>query len=384
MRNILFVYNNTLDGSYGGSQRTKQAIDGLNLLSTIQGGQMNSTLFVYNNPLDGSQGTKKVLSGLMENCKIIPFSCIKKANKFSTLWRNLCGYSGNLSYSDCKRIISLLKNEDIDIVYFDVSIHGCLVKKIKQKFPNKKIIVNYHNCEAQYFGDMYKKKGLLYYPIFRSAVKNELLSKKYADFHVFITTEDRLQLGVEKDYCIIPVTLNDQYTKDVSQPCTEPYLLFVGAAQFANIEGAKFIIEKIAPFIERKILIVGKGMKSAFPGKYKNIEIYDYAPSLSDIYKNASAFISPLFSGSGAKVKVAEALMYGKKIIGTPLTFFGYEMKDAEYSICETPEEYVAAINRLDMNKCFYEKNRILFLSKYDSKNNKNYYKQIFKSLGEI
>ena len=38
MRNILFVYNNTLDGSYGGSQRTKQAIDGLNLLSTIQGG----------------------------------------------------------------------------------------------------------------------------------------------------------------------------------------------------------------------------------------------------------------------------------------------------------------------------------------------------------
>ena len=60
------------------------------------------------------------------------------------------------------------------------------------------------------------------------------------------------------------------------------------------------------------------------------------------------------------------------------------KMKDAEYSICETPEEYVAAINRLDMNKCFYEKNRILFLSKYDSKNNKNYYKQIFKSLGEI
>ena len=69
-------------------------------------------------------------------------------------------------------------------------MHGRLVKQIKHKFPNVKVVVNYHNCEAQYFGDMYKTKGMLYYPVYKAAVWNERLSKQHADFHVFITEEE--------------------------------------------------------------------------------------------------------------------------------------------------------------------------------------------------
>ena len=260
MKKLLFVYNNPLDGSYGGSQRTKQAIQGLS-----------------------------------KHFNVLPYSCIKKANPLATMWRNLCGYSGNLSAHDCKQIVHTIISEKVDVVFFDVSLHGRLVKQIKHKVPNVKVVVNYHNCEAQYFGDMYKTKGMLYYPIYKAAVLNERLSKQYADFHVLITEEDRKQLGIEKNYCVIPVTLEDSFPEQMEKNEQTSYLLFVGAAQYANIEGAKYIIERLAPHTDKKFLIVGKGMKTVFPDEYKNVEIRDFAPSLADVYQGASAFICPLF-----------------------------------------------------------------------------------------
>lgn len=345
---------------------------------------MNTILFVYNNPLDGSyggsQGTIKAFDGLKRNFNVISYSCIKKSNKFLTLLRNIYGYSGNLSRKDCIRIISILKKNKINYVFFDVSLHGRLVKKIKKRFPGKKIIVNYHNCEAQYFGDLYKTNGFIYFPIYRSAVKNEILSKKYADFHILITNEDRTQLGIFNNYSIIPVTIKDYFIEQKIKKEDKPYLLFVGAAQYANIEGAKYIIDKIAPHINTKVLIVGKGMKNIFSGNYENVEIFDYVNDLSQLYNGASAFISPLFYGSGAKVKVAEALMFGKKIIGTPLSFFGYNISEINCEICKSENEFISVINTLDMSKTFYDENRELFLKKYDSLNNEKYY-SIIKTL---
>ena len=77
-------------------------------------GNMENLLFIYNNPLDGSyggsQGTKKALDGLSYNYNVKEYSCIKKPNKFTTLGRNILGFSGNLSPKDCKNILSILSN----------------------------------------------------------------------------------------------------------------------------------------------------------------------------------------------------------------------------------------------------------------------------------
>lgn len=346
MKKLLFIYNNPLDGSYGGSQRTRQALD-----------------------------------GLRQNFEVLEYSCIKKANRIITLLRNILGYSGNLSFIDCKKILNQLDKSNIDCVFFDVSLHGRLVHQIKRHYPNIKVIVNYHNCEAQYFSDMFKTKGVLYYPIYNAAIKNENLSKIYADYHILITEEDRVQLGINNNFQIIPATLKDSYSHLIEIETNDSYLLFVGAAVYANIEGAKYIIEKLAPTSDKKFLIVGKGMKRTFPGDYKNVEIRDFVPSLATIYNNASAFICPLFYGSGAKIKVAEALMYGKKIIGSPLSFFGYNLENANYTVCSSESEFIEEIKKVDMNMHFYKENRNIFLSKYDSLNNSRYYELLAKAL---
>lgn len=347
MEKILFIYNNPLDGSYGGAQRTKQALSGLETLYDV-----------------------------------IPYSCIKSNNKFLTILRNLFGYSGSLSKKDIKRILQLIRTQDIKCVFCDVSLFGILVRKIKNKFENVKIVVNYHNCEAKYFGDMFKTKGLLYYPIYRAAVYNEKLSIKYADFHVLLSEEDRKELEITTAYCIIPATLQDIYLDRLDLDKEDEYILFVGSPQYANIEGAKYLIDKIAPRINKKIVIVGRNMTNYFKVDNKNIKIYDFVDDLQFIYKNASAFIAPLFYGSGVKIKVAEAFMYGKKVLGTSLAFFGYDLNTANVDICNNEEQFISAINKLDMKKKYYEENRVLFLEKYSYEKNNYYYGQIKLMVG--
>ncbi|MDE7226747.1 MAG: glycosyltransferase [Treponemataceae bacterium] len=343
MKNILFVYNNSLDGSYGGSQRTAKALYGLSLFAEIE-----------------------------------KYSCIKKSNQIRTLLRNLFLFSGNLSLHDCKEIVKLISEKKYDAVYFDVSLHGRLVKKIKTKFPKLKVIVSYHNFEEKFFYDSYRQNGILHYPVYKAAVYNERLSSRYADFNIFISAEDLSNVKPMNKSIVIPATLKDYYTEFPF--IGEHYLLFIGSATGPNIDAAMIIIEKIAPCVGIKCVIAGSGMDKIFTSyDEKQVAVIGYVKDFSTLLSGAVAFISPLYYGSGSKIKIAEALMFGKKVLATGDSFNGYDMSGLVYSVCNTPGDFINEIKRLDLNKKFYEENRLRFLEKYSDENLNTYYKQVFE-----
>ena len=227
---------------------------------------------------------------------------------------------------------------------------------------------------------MYKVGGIKYLSIYLSAVINQNLSKKYAYKNIFITKEDSISVGTTTNAkVIIPITLKDKYEECTEN--TENYILYIGAATFANIEGAKYIITKLATKSEIQFVLIGKNLKTEIDKLHlaipSNVLIFDYVESLSQYFLNASAFISPLFYGSGMKVKLAEALMYGKKILGTPLSFWGYDMTD-ECVVCKDESDFINEIKKIDLNKKFYIQNRKLFEEKYTDSLNQLYYKELF------
>ena len=348
---------------------------------------MKTLLFIYNNPFDkangGSRRTEQAYNALSEKYGVKKYFVGKRSNKLLTLLRNIFFYSGSLSFFDMLKINKYLKNiNDVEIIFFDVSIHGRLVKKIKLKYPNIKLVVNYHNNERDFHYDLMKSSGLLYLPLWLSAYYNEKLSLSYSDLNIFITENDRLSLGACKEKSIvIPATLSDKFReidwKNMIK--TDKYVLFVGSAFYANIEGASFLIRNIAPYISCNVFIVGNGMKKAMAKeKYpKNVIIEDYVEDLTEIYNGAIAFVAPLFFGSGMKIKLAEAMMYGKKIIATPLAFWGYEINSLCCSVCDTAQDFIREINNTDTTKVFYKESRQLFLNYYSALNNNAYYSQI-------
>lgn len=342
---------------------------------------MEKILFIHTHKLDGTSGgdkrTLQAIAGLKTYFDVDLYSCYKPANKLKGLLRNILFYSGMMTKNDSNLILEKIVKDDIKAVFLDSSLHGKLAAKIKKENLNVKIIINYHNNEKKYYHDMFKTNGLPYYLVYLSAKYNENLSKEYGDFHVFISDEDRQSMNVNGEAITIPATLKDNYKKSEKTINEESYVLFLGSAFFANINAGEFIIRNIAPFINKKFYIVGSGMSKVFPDEYKNVKIFDFVPLLNDIENGACAFVSPVFTGSGAKIKIAEALMYGKKIIGTPLSFNGYRFDEMIAEKCCTSEDFIKAINKLDSSKLFYKENRDCFVKYYSDENNTKYYKQI-------
>ncbi len=60
-------------------------------------------------------------------------------------------------------------------------------------------------------------------------------------------------------------------------------------------------------------------------GKTKKCTLVDSPEDIAPFFQGAALYIAPIFSGAGMKVKVAEALSYGLRVIGTSHALIGYE-----------------------------------------------------------
>ncbi len=104
-----------------------------------------------------------------------------------------------------------------------------------------------------------------------------------------------------------------------------PYLLFVGGAFYANRRGIEWFARKVAPHAPLPTMIVGQGMEALRQefGTAPHLRIVGAVDDLAPCYAGALCAVAPVFDGSGMKTKIAEALMFGKRVIGTREAFFG-------------------------------------------------------------
>ena len=146
---------------------------------------------------------------------------------------------------------------------------------------------------------------------------------------------------------LYPMSLEDKLPVDyISLPynVTEKFALFVGGTFYANQAGIFWFVENVVPYISMKTYIVGRGFEK-FKSELEineNVVVVGEVDTLAQWYHDAYFVVAPIFDGSGMKTKVAEALMYGKKIIGTPEAFSGYEdiVKQAG-NVCDSADEFV-------------------------------------------
>ena len=70
------------------------------------------------------------------------------------------------------------------------------------------------------------------------------------------------------------------------------------------------------------------------------------------------------------KTKIAEALMYGKTIVGTKEAFEGYIKDNRAMIECNTDEEFIFSLNTIN-NVGFNNISREIFINNYSNANNK-------------
>lgn len=297
---------------------------------------------------------------------------------------------GGLNSQNKNDIIEKIRTLNIDTVFIDSSLLGVLCKKIKTLIPQIKIITFFHNVEYMFFKQNIRQDQAyaLFYRISLACI-SEKMACKYSDKIITLSQRDANQtylLYQREPDSIIPISIEDEYKNSPNIPVDDLKIgLFVGSYFFANVKGIIWFVQNVLPYVNMKLIIVGQGMdklKGILPfSKSAKVDIYSYVPNLTEYYEKADFAILPIFLGGGMKVKTAEALMFGKYIIGTSEAFTGYEINAEVGVCCDTSREMVDAINRFNNSYKYNPMSKNLFLKHYSSDVTQNKFRQLMESI---
>jgi glycosyltransferase involved in cell wall biosynthesis len=260
-------------------------------------------------------------------------------------------------------VFEIIVSRKVEKVFIDGSNLGQLVKLLARRFPVVQLIVFFHNVEARFFWGAFKRsKSVHALAVLAANYLAERKAVRHAHKIVCLSIRDSRVLSVlygRSATHVSAMALRDSLPRQYGESPDrneEVFLLFVGGNFYANRDGIAWFVDHVVPRISIKTVVVGNGLE-AMKDRLElkgNVVVVGAVDSLAGWYRDAHVVVAPIFDGSGMKTKVAEALMFGKRVIGAPEAFSGYEdALPAAGEICCTADEFVAALNRsLDAPFC--------------------------------
>ena len=297
----------------------------------------------------------KILDNIFSTKLEIFFLTKPIAPKVKKLFGFFYGHIDGLNNDSLDLLLLKIEQTNADIVFTDGSNLGAFVKVAKKKFPNTQFVTFFHNVEFYFFFRLFIKsknpKSLLLAIFIFFAERKAVL---YSDTAITLNERDctsLLNIYGSGAHDIFPMALEDQYSN--IRPLThhddqQEYILFVGGLFYANEYGIRWFIKNVVPDIKIKLLIVGRGferLREELEVQNK-VQVIGATDNLAKYYVSAKFIIAPIFDGSGMKTKIAEAMMHGKKVVGTAEAFVGYEDHlPAAGWLCNSKVDFVEAIN---------------------------------------
>ncbi|MEM2956389.1 MAG: glycosyltransferase [Candidatus Pacearchaeota archaeon] len=268
-------------------------------------------------------------------------------------------------------LIKLLKKERFDAVL----VEYIFISKVLNYFDNKTLkIIDTHDV----FTDKHKEilKSLGSYGWISATPKEEAEALNRADVIIAIQDKEREFFSKITDKKV--VTVGHLISGKIYSPNTilgKKRMLFVGSENDPNQHGIKYFINEILPKINKKfsdssLLLAGRICNVIDD---KNVIKFGELKDIDLAYDLADVVISPIYIGTGLKIKNIEALSYSKPLITT--SFCAKELgKEARKCIliADKPEEWVKAVEKIFLSKKFAEKmsrNAYEFMKKYNDKN---------------
>ena len=264
------------------------------------------------------------------------------------------GHVDGLDEEVISGVVDRLKGAGVGKVLIDGSNFGKLAAGIARCLPGVEVTTFFHNCEARFFlGALRRKPGLRAFGVLLGNYVAERAAVRSSTKRVCLNTRDSELLqslyGRAATH-VSPMAMKDRMSKPARVDAVtshEPYVLFVGGAFYANLQGIEWYANKVATRAPLATYVVGKGLEHWKPHLERSgrVKVVGAVDDLTPWYVSASAVVAPIFDGSGMKTKVAEALMHGKRVIGTPEAFCGYEDVAGKVGVvCRTPGEFEVAL----------------------------------------
>jgi polysaccharide biosynthesis protein PslH len=263
------------------------------------------------------------------------------------------------------KIIEILQHQEFDIIQLETVFLTPYIKTIR-KFSGAKIVLRAHNVEHLIWLRM---AGESKNPLKRFYLRHLAKTlKKYeediindVDGIAAITPVDVMHfinMGCIKPVIDMPfgISLNDYKITTNSQGNS---LFHIGSMNWMpNINGIMWFLEEvwmqlIQEFADIKLSLAGRAMPaSLMASSYPNVVIVGEVADAKTFMESKSIMIVPLFSGSGIRIKIIEAMAMGKIVIATAIAAEGiHYTADENIIIANTAQEFKTAITDIVTNK---------------------------------
>lgn len=331
------------------------------------------SLFSLNTP-DYYVFTSTLEDELLKKIKFYKYSVntnIKVKDAFFNLFTNKA-YNISRYYSEaCANMLAkILRANDFDIVQFE----GLQVTPYLETVRNNsaaKVVYRSHNIEFKIWKRLAAKEGM----VFRKLYLN-LLSKRLMDYEVNVVNNfDALcaishidehffsSIGCKASLFSFPVALNlSEYLNTKIKLTPHKSIGYIGSMDWRpNVEGLTWFLEQVWPQIQKlpsgiKFHLAGKNMPARFINQnFENYVQEGEVESALEFISKQHVFVVPLFSGSGMRVKIIEAMALGKCVIATSIAAEGIKYQhDKNILIADRADDFYRQILR-----CFTDKTLI-------------------------
>ncbi len=255
-----------------------------------------------------------------------------------------------------------LEQEQFDIVQLETLYMVPYVATIR-KASTAKISLRSHNVESEIWRNLSSEatglKGWYLGHCARMLSKFEKSTQSTYDMLLPITQIDAdhfVDRGEQAQIKVVSVGLDMDKYNPVESPSTLSKIGFLGSLDWQpNLEGIDWFLNEVWPLISEdnsqlEFHIGGRNMPPRFlnmntPG----VTVHRKVENARDYVNEMDMILVPLFSGSGIRVKILEAMALGKLVLSTPKGFEGIGVKDLEDGIVfKNKTELIRIINQLN------------------------------------
>lgn len=259
-------------------------------------------------------------------------------------------------------LIERLMAERYDIVLVE-SIYMMPYANTVREYSDARLILRSHNVEFEIWERLaVSSPKTLYKWYFEHCAKKlkyyELSQTKKADIVVPITTVDELKFnnaipGLET--VVVPVGMpvcDDDESAAICDSESSRAMGFIGSLDWIpNMEGVTWFLDEVLPLLDGdekdlEFHVAGRNTPDWIFSRHNNrFKVHGEVDSSMEFICQFPLFIVPLFSGSGVRVKILEAMSAGRVVVTTDVGIEGIEaVAGRHFLLANTAEDFARAI----------------------------------------
>lgn len=251
-----------------------------------------------------------------------------------------------------------------DLIHLDGLQLAAFEPMLRRAFPRAPVVYNWHNIDSElmlrYSGQPDLAEPRAWYARLTAArirsLEDRLLAQSWG--HLVCSEREKEILRKRQPGCRVEVIENGVDTAHFAArgEGAKSRILFVGSMDYhANIEAAEWFTDHVWPSVRRHFPHLGFTIAGARPteairalARIDGIEVTGTVPDLRPYYESAVAAVVPLWTGSGTRLKILEAMAASTPVVSTSIGAEGLEIDPGRnIAIANEPDQWLPALQTL-------------------------------------